>query len=126
MQQLNPHVMQPTPPFLADPFTGRQLHLSNILPSKQNLDLVCMENDLQFNLVLDKQERKREIQMDMAREKEEEELERQRLQKLKSRQQDLNGGPSGKNDGSQPGENNDQDGALHSQEANEQKNNENG
>jgi len=85
--------MPPTPPFFADPFTGQKLDFDASGPSKQNIDLVCMENDLQFNHVLEKQERKREIQMDMAREKEEEELERQRLQKLKSRQQDLNGGP---------------------------------
>ena len=85
--------MPQTAPYEVDPFTGRPFDFDHIRPSKQNIDLVCMENDLQFNMVLEKQERKREIQMDMAREKEEEELERQRLQKLKSRQQDLNGGP---------------------------------
>jgi len=70
--------MPPTAPFFADPFTGRELDFDHMRPSKQNVDLICMENDLQFNLVLEKQERKRKIQMDMAREKEEEELERQR------------------------------------------------
>jgi hypothetical protein len=57
--------------------------------------LVCTDNDLHFSRVLEKKERKREIQWEMAREKEEEDLERQRLQKLRSKQQDETGRADG-------------------------------